>query len=106
MALLIIAIGTIEMFFTCVRALVTSSATGRELREGYLRYARWLMVGLTFQLATDIIQSTRAPSWEDIGQWAAIAVIRTFLNYVLERDVTEAARFQMGPEEAAPPRPE
>ena len=28
-----------------------------------------------------------APNWTDIGQLGAIAVIRTFLNYFLERDV-------------------
>ena len=63
MALLLIAVGTIEMFFTCVRAVFSPSSTGRELRDGYLRYARWLMAGLTFQLAMDIIESARAPTW-------------------------------------------
>jgi uncharacterized membrane protein len=106
MALLLIAVGTIEMFFTCVRAVFSPSSTGRELRDGYLRYARWLMAGLTFQLAMDIIESARAPTWDDIGRLASIAVIRTFLNFFLERDIAEAARFQMGPEEVAPPRPE
>ena len=106
MALLLIAIGTVEMFFACVRAIFRPSATGRELRDAYLRYARWLMAGLTFQLAMDIIESARAPTWDDIGRLASIAVIRTFLNYFLERDIVEAARFQMGPEEGAPPRAE
>jgi uncharacterized membrane protein len=27
------------------------------------------------------------PEWADIGQLGAIAVIRTFLNYFLERDL-------------------
>ena len=80
LALIVIVIGTIEMALTCVRAIFAGSATGKELRNGYLRYARWLIAGLTFQLATDIIESARAPSWEDIGRLAAIAVIRTFLN--------------------------
>jgi len=47
-----------------------------------------------FQLATDIIESARAPNWEDIGRLAAIAVIRTFLNYFLERDIKEAHSTQ------------
>jgi uncharacterized membrane protein len=64
MALLVIAIGTIEMFSRCVRAVFVPSATGRELRDGYLRYARWLIAGLTFQLAADIIDtaSGRCPA--------------------------------------------
>ncbi len=28
-----------------------------------------------------------APGWEDVGKVAAIAVIRTFLTYFLDRDI-------------------
>jgi len=38
----------------------------------------------------DIVRSAMAPAWDDIGQLAAIAAIRTFLNYFLERDLAEA----------------
>lgn len=89
MAVLIIVVGTLEMFFTCVRSVFSPSRTGADLRDGYLRYARWLMAGLTFQLANDIIISARAPTWDDIGRLAAIAFIRTFLNFFLERDIRE-----------------
>jgi uncharacterized membrane protein len=95
MAFFVIAVGTIEMFYRCLRAVAVPSATGRELRDGYLRYARWLVAGLTFQLAADIIETASAPSWDDIGRLAAIAVIRTFLNFFLERDILEARRLEM-----------
>ena len=86
------------MFVTCVRSVFSPSRTGRDLRDGYLRYARWLMAGLTFQLANDIIISARAPSWDDIGRLAAIAFIRTFLNFFLERDIRETqALGESGP---------
>ncbi len=104
MALLIIAIGTIEMFYRCLRAVFVPSATGRELRDGYLRYARWLIAGLTFQLAADIVGTASAPTWDEIGRLAAIAVIRTFLNYFLERDVLEARKI-LNEGLAAAPRP-
>jgi uncharacterized membrane protein len=90
MALLIIAIGAVEMFFRSVRALFQPSPSGGELPVGYLRFARWLIAGLTFQLAADVIETASAPTWDDIGRLAAIAVIRTFLNYFLERDLVEA----------------
>jgi uncharacterized membrane protein len=90
MALVIIAVGAIEMFFRCMRALFERSPAGRELPAGYLRFARWLIAGLTFQLAADVIATASAPTWDDIGRLAAIAVIRTFLNYFLERDLVEA----------------
>jgi uncharacterized membrane protein len=91
MALLMIAYGTIEASLRGLRAMVKPSATGHELRHGYLRYARWLIAGLTFQLAADIIEAAIAPGWDDVGRLAAIAVIRTFLNYFLERDLKEVA---------------
>ena len=94
MALLVIAIGTIEMFFRCLRAVFDPSATGRELRAGYL----------TFQLAADVIETASAPTWDDIGRLAAIAVIRTFLNYFLERDIMESRKFQ-NESEGDSPRP-
>ena len=106
MALLVIAVGTVEMFLRCLLAVFRPSATRQELRDGYLRYARWLIAGLTFQLAADIIETASAPTWDDIGRLAAIAVVRTFLNYFLERDITESRKSlaDIGNESAAPDR--
>jgi len=38
-------------------------------------------------MAADIIRTAISPTWTDIGQLGAIAAIRTFLNYFLERDL-------------------
>ncbi|HNO14476.1 MAG TPA: DUF1622 domain-containing protein, partial [Accumulibacter sp.] len=35
----------------------------------------------------DILKTAIAPSWNDIGQLAAIAALRTALNYFLEREL-------------------
>jgi uncharacterized membrane protein len=59
------------------------------MRLAWLRYARWLVAGLTFQLAADIIETSTTTSWDTLGRLGAIAVIRTFLNYFLERDVID-----------------
>lgn len=87
MALLIVIYGTLEAFIGAGRAAFVSRQP--EYHQIWLRYARWLVAALTFQLAADIIESALAPSWEDIGRLAAIAVIRTFLNYFLGRDLAE-----------------
>jgi uncharacterized membrane protein len=50
----------------------------------------WLLLGLEFALAADIITSVISPTWQDIGELGAIAVIRTFLNYFLEHDLENA----------------
>jgi uncharacterized membrane protein len=41
-------------------------------------------------LAADIIRTAIAPTWADIGQLAAIAALRTFLNYFLDKDIEKA----------------
>lgn len=89
MALIIILIGTVGAFAGAVRALVLQQLPAAR-RNLWLRYANWLVAGLTFQLAADIVESSIAMSWEAVGRLAAVAVIRTFLNYFLERDVAEA----------------
>ena len=65
-------------------------------RAAWLILARWLVLSLEIMLAADIVRSAISPSWDDIGQLAAIAVIRTFLNYFLERDLEEAAHMNEG----------
>lgn len=51
--------------------------------------SRFLALGLEFQLAADIIGTAVAPGWTQIGKLAAIAVIRTGLNYFLAREINE-----------------
>ena len=87
MALLVVAFGTVQAFVQSVRAMFDRSPTGHRFHRGYVQYARWLVAGLTFQLAADIIATAFSPSWEEIGHLAAISVIRTFVNYFLERDM-------------------
>jgi uncharacterized membrane protein len=93
LALIIIFVGTVECFLRGM-PLMVSSQSGHERRDIWLRYARWLVAGLTFQLAADIIESSISTSWESVGRLAAIAVIRTFLNFFLERDLTEVRERQ------------
>jgi uncharacterized membrane protein len=65
-------------------------------RQVWLRYGRWLVGGLTFQLAADIIETSITTQWESVARLAAISVIRTFLNYFLERDLAEIRAREPG----------
>ncbi|MGZ4675965.1 MAG: DUF1622 domain-containing protein [Acidimicrobiia bacterium] len=51
-----------------------------------------LVLGLEFLLGADILRTAVAPTWQEIGQLAAIAAIRTGLNYFLGREFTEGER--------------
>jgi uncharacterized membrane protein len=54
-----------------------------------LKFGGWLALALEFQLASDIIKTTIAPTYEHLVQLGAIAVIRTFLNYFLSKELKE-----------------
>jgi uncharacterized membrane protein len=66
------------------------------------RYARWLVAGLSFQLAADILATSIAPSWDELVRLATVAVIRTFLNYFLEKDLSEIRTRQSAPGDGGP----
>src|SRR5262245_9136047 len=85
-AIVIITLGVLEAVVGTCRVMVFSRATGFQRRQVWLTFASWLIAGLTFQLAADIVRTTVAPSWDDVGKLAAVAVIRTFLTYFLDRD--------------------
>ena len=89
-SVLMIAIGAVEAVGRVLMPLLRRDATQGRLRAAWLILARWLVLGLEFMLAADIVRTAIAPTWDDIGMLAAIAVIRTFLNYFLERDMKEA----------------
>jgi uncharacterized membrane protein len=51
--------------------------------------ARGLSLALEFQLAADIVGTAISPDWDQIGKLAAVAAIRTFLNFFLQRELAE-----------------
>lgn len=86
-AILVIAAGSIEALYLTFWPWLQRQYTQGTRRKAWLSFARWLLLGLEFTLAADIVNTAIAPTWNDIGQLAAIAVIRTFLNFFLEKDL-------------------
>lgn len=99
-AILIVAIGSARAVLDGVRAALAHHIEGVERRAIWLRYARWLVAGLTFQLAGDIVSTSFAPDWDEVGRLAVVAVVRTFLSYFLDLEMESARRRQR--EAAAP----
>ena len=66
--------------------------THGERKAIWHRYGMWLLLGLEFELAADIIRTVVSPSWQDLGELGAIAVIRTFINFFLEKDLATVSR--------------
>lgn len=95
-AVLVVAFGAAEAFVTLVPVVLRPTVTHGVRKAIWRRFGMWLLLGLEFALAADIIGSVVSPTWEDIGQLGAIAVIRTFLNYFLERDLEESGNPDEG----------
>lgn len=78
------AVGFVRFLVVAVR-----ERTAEAFVEVRLDLGRFLALGLEFQLAGDILRTAIAPTFEEIGQLAAVAAIRTALNYFLGREIAE-----------------
>ncbi|HYF62302.1 MAG TPA: DUF1622 domain-containing protein [Herpetosiphonaceae bacterium] len=59
-----------------------------------LRLGRALTLGLEFTLASDILRTAVAPTRQDILNLGAIVLLRTLLNFFLEREIRQAERIR------------
>ena len=103
-AALIIAIavveGVIRTLLLILQSFSPSDASSHEAKEDVrLRLGRWLALALEFLLAADILRTAVAPSWSEIGQLAAIATIRTALNFFLQLEIDKAEQRKATPPE-------
>ncbi len=97
----VIAVGAAIAFVLFVKALVQRDNRG--FVRVRLLLGRFLALGLEFQLASDVLRTAVAPSFAEIGQLAAIAAIRTGLNYFLAKEIAEERRQLEGETPAAAP---
>ncbi len=87
---IIIAIGVIV---TLVR-LAQRAEPGERFHRARYALASYLALALEFQLAADVLSTAVAPSWDQIGKLAAIAVIRTGLNFFLMKEMQDEQRVK------------
>lgn len=78
----VVAFGVLAALYAFTRRL-PSHSDRKHLRTSRRVLAHYLAIALEFQLAADILSTTLAPTWEQIGKLAAIATIRTALNFFL-----------------------
>jgi uncharacterized membrane protein len=99
-AVLIIVLGAAQALVGCI-LLVIMRRSPHEGRAIWLQFARWLVAGLTFQLAGDLIETSVSTTWQTIARVGIVALIRTFLNFFLERDLSEVRHRQREPSPGA-----
>lgn len=83
-SVLVVAAGGLAFLAAFVRT--DGKSRGAHARRALGQY---LVIGLELQLAADIIATATNPSPEELAKLAAIAVIRTFLNYFLVQEMRE-----------------
>jgi len=60
-----------------------------------IQFGSSVAVALELMLGADVLATAVAPSWDELGKLAAIAVIRTALNYFLERELKHIKEVKM-----------
>ena len=99
--------------YAIVRAAVTFVVDAMRVRSDAvpaesirLNLGRGLALGLEFLLAADVLNTAIAPTWDQVALLAAIAAIRTFLNYFLQKELertVELRQKQRAPGATLPP---
>ena len=95
-ASLIIAFAVIEATLRAAKVFITPHMPAEAKEDLRLRLGRWLAVALEFALAADILRTAISPTWQDVGLLAAIATIRTALNYFLQQEIDRATARATG----------
>jgi len=86
--------------FCIVAGVAMSLVRGIQYRQRYggdhplhtrfrMIFGGWLVVALEFQLAADIVGTIISPTSAQLIELGAIALIRTFLNYFLNKELKE-----------------
>jgi uncharacterized membrane protein len=86
-AAVIVAIAAVEATIKALILFLRRNTPGSAKNEVRMTLGRWLAVALEFELAADILNTAVTPTWSDIEKLAAIAALRTALNYFLEREI-------------------
>jgi uncharacterized membrane protein len=68
-----------------------------------LTFGSWLSMALEFQLGADIVATTVSPSPTHLIQLGVVALIRTFLNVFLGREIEMEQRIEREAAGQAPP---
>jgi uncharacterized membrane protein len=95
-AALVIGLASIKAFISYITVILPRRShrviPGQIIPKDEIRIslARSLALALEFTLGADILKTAVAPTWEAIGMLAAIAVLRTLLNYFLEKELQNA----------------
>jgi uncharacterized membrane protein len=85
-AAIIIAAALFQLLFNYSYTFIKSRNSLSAL-DARIRFGSAVAVSLELLLGADVLATAVAPSWDDIGKLAAIATLRTALNFFLEKEL-------------------
>lgn len=83
LALFVIVTGIIKALIIYCKHIFSNSRSAIAFQASRLELGYSFSLGLSFLVGASILKTTIAPTWNDIGQLAAIIALRTVLNYLL-----------------------
>lgn len=89
LAILVIAIGILKAVLIFIKDALFGKDSADAIKESRREMGHSFSLGLGFLIGGSILKTTIAPTWNDIGQLAAIISIRTVLNYFLLKEIKE-----------------
>jgi len=91
--LVLLALGALMAISRLGSGLIARRPANEVALDVWQGLSRWVMVGLEFLLAADLVSTVVSPSWDELGRLATIAAIRTLLGFFLGRDLEAARRI-------------
>lgn len=88
LAAVVISVALIQFIIKYVKNLAVPDVEQKN-QNVRIQFGSSLAIALELLLAADILATAIAPTWNDIGKLAAIATLRTALNYFLERELKQ-----------------
>ena len=91
-AAIVIVVGVAQALWHYFTRALPKRCEHKEMIRARIKLGHALSLGLEFLIGADILKTAVAPSWNDIGQLAAIIGIRTVLNFFLTRELEQEER--------------
>ena len=94
LAAIIIGVAVIKTLFNYFLLLKSrySKISKEEIR---VQFGSSVAISLELLLGADVLATAVAPSWDELGKLAAIAIIRTALNFFLERELKHIKEIKL-----------
>jgi len=89
LAIFVIMVGIIKAVIIYLKDALFGAKAAAAIKESRLELGHAFSLGLGFLIGASILNTSIAPTWNDIGQLASIIAIRTVLNYFLLQDIAK-----------------